>query len=93
MADDKLQQFLLRQGSDPKQSVKTFISGLVLFIVALGLLYAGVDLHHSVQIIGLVLMAFALAIAAKGYLGIVSNRIAFFRHQAHKNRNKYKHLK
>jgi len=93
MAHDKLQQFLLKQGSDPKKSARTFSIGLVTFLFSIALLYLGIDLHFSVQIIALVVMVVAITIAAKGYIGIVSNRIAFFRHQAFKNKQKYKNIK
>lgn len=93
MAHDKLQEFLLKQGSDPQKSVKTFSVGLVAFLVSIGLLYLGIDMHHSVQIVALVIMVMAIGVAVKGYIGIVSNRIAFFRHQAYKNRQKYKNIK
>lgn len=93
MAHDKLQDFLLKQGRNPQKSVQTFTIGLVSFLISIGLLYLGIDMHHSVQIVALVILVIAIAISVKGYIGIVSNRIAFFRHQAYKNREKYKHIK
>lgn len=93
MAQDKLQQFLLKQGRDPKKSVRTFTLGLLGFLLSIGLLYLGIDMHHSVQIVALVIMVMAIALATKGYIGIVSNRIAFFRHQAFKHKQKYKNIK
>lgn len=92
MAHDKLQDFLLKQGSDPKASVRSFILGLTVFAISIGLLYLGIDMHYSVQVVALTLLVISIAIATKGYIGIVSNRIAFFRHQAYKNKQKYKHL-
>ena len=93
MAHDKIQEFLLKQGSNPKKSVRTFSLGLVTFLFSIGLLYLGIDMHFSVQVIALIIMVVAIVIAVKGYIGIVSNRIAFFRHQAYKNREKYKNVK
>lgn len=93
MAHDKLQDFLLKQGRNPQKSVKTFSFGLVSFLISIGLLYLGIDMHYYVQIIALVIMVMAIAISVKGYVGIVSNRIAFFRHEAYKNREKYKNIK
>ena len=93
MAHDKLQQFLLKQGSDPKKSIKTFTMGLVCFVFSIALLYLGINTHYSVQIIGLVFMLIAFVLAGKGYIGIVSNRIAFFRHQSFKNKQKFKNIK
>lgn len=93
MAHDKLQDFLLKQGRDPKKSVQTFTIGLVCFVLAIALLYVGIDMHIAVQIAGIVLIFVALGFAAKGYLGIVSNRIAFFRHQSFKNKQRFKNIK
>lgn len=93
MAHDKLQDFLLKQGSNPQKSVRTFVTGLVLFMISIGLLYLGIGTHHYVQIVALMILVIALALSVKGYVGIISNRIAFFRHQAHKNRQKYKNTK
>jgi len=93
MAHDKLQQFLLKKGSEPKRSVNQFIIGLCLFLAGIALLYLGIDLHYWVQVVGLTLITIALFISAKGYIGIVANRIAFFRHQAFKNRERFKNIK
>lgn len=93
MAQDKLQDFLLKQGSNPQKSVRTFVTGLVLFLISIGLLYLGISTHHYVQIVALTILVIALALSVKGYVGIISNRIAFFRHQAHKNKQKYKNIK
>lgn len=93
MAHDKLQQFLLKKGENPQRSVKQFFIGLVLFLIGTGLLYLGIDLHYSVQVVGLTLISLALLIAAGGYIGIVSNRIAFFRHEAFKNKQRFKNIK
>lgn len=93
MAQDKLQTFLNKHGDNPKQSVKFFVIGLCLFMLAVALIYLGVIWHYSIQVIGLVVLAIALFYAAKGYLGIITNRIAFFRHQAHKNKQRFKNIK
>ena len=93
MQNDKLQNFLVKQGSNPQKSVKQFIIGLVLFLIGVGLVYIGISLPSLVQILGLTIICIAFIFAIKGYIGIVSNRIAFFRHQAKLNKEKYKHIK
>ena len=93
MAHDKLQQFLLKKGGQPQRSVRQFIIGLVLFVLGISLLYLGIDLHYMVQVVGLTLITIALFISANGYIGIVANRLAYFRHQAYKNRQRFKNLK
>ena len=93
MAHDKLQRFLLKKGNNPERSVKQFFIGLVMFIIGTSLLYLGINLHYSVQVIGLTLISLALLIAAGGYIGIISNRIAFFRHQTFKNKQRFKDIK
>ena len=93
MKDDPIQAILLKFGSTPKQSLRHFISGLVLFVLGAICIYLGPILHIWLQVLGLALLVIATAFAARGYLGILANRLAFFRHQAAKNRQKYKHIK
>ena len=90
---DKLQSLLLRFGSTPKQSVRWFVSGLFCFVLGVVLIYLGPALHIWLQLLGLILVALALLLAGRGYIGILANRLAFFRHNAAKNREKYKHIK
>ncbi len=93
MPTDKLQKFLVKKGSNPQLSVQQFLIGLVLFIIGVGLVYLGINLPAFVQILGICMICIAFVFAIKGYIGIVSNRIAFFRHQAQFNKEKYKHIK
>lgn len=91
--EDKLQRILLKLGSDPKRSSKWFFLGLLLFLAALILIYLGAATYPLLQLVGLLLMVLACASALRGYIGILANRLAYFRHNAAKNRQKYKHLK
>ncbi|MBU2919645.1 MAG: hypothetical protein ACJAZB_001936 [Psychrosphaera sp.] len=93
MPTDKLQKFLVKQGSNPQQSVQHFLIGLVLFLIGVGLIYLGIDQPTFVQILGLTVICISFVFAVRGYIGIVANRIAFFRHQAKLNRDKYKNIK
>lgn len=95
METDKLQAFLLKYGSTPQKSVKLFIIGLLQFFAGLILIYLALNTYLWLQIVGLVIMASGVLFALKGYLGILTNRLAFFRHQSYQsyqNRQKYKHL-
>lgn len=93
MENDKLQNFLVKQGSNPQKSVKQFIIGLVLFLVGVALVYIGIGLPSFVQILGLTIICIAFIFAIRGYIGIVSNRIAFYRHQAKVNKERFKNIK
>lgn len=93
MKNDKLQKTLLKLGSEPQLSLRRFFIGLALFAVSICLIYFGVTHSHWFQIIGLGLMGFAFVLALYGYLGILSNRLAAFRHHSYKNRQKYRHIK
>jgi len=91
--EDKLQTLLLKFGSSPKQSVRWFVAGLMCFLIGLIAIYLGPVIHIWLQLAGLIFMAVALLLAARGYIGILANRLAFFRHNAAKNKAKYKHIK
>ena len=93
MQEDKLQTFLLKLGSTPQLSLRYFIAGLLLFLLGLTCIYLGPGLHIWFQLLGLVLLALALTLAARGYIGILANRLAFFRHNAAKTKQKYRHIK
>lgn len=93
MNQDKLQTFLLNKGSNPKKSTKFFMIGLMLFLAGVLLIYMGTVFHVILQIIGLIILIPAIFFAGKGYIGIISNRLAFFRHQAHKNKQRFKNIK
>lgn len=89
---DKLQDWLLRFGSNPKRSYKLFAIGLLMFFAGLILLYLGAATIIYLQIPAVLMLSIGIVITLRGYLGILSNRLAFFRHNAAKTRAKYKHL-
>jgi hypothetical protein len=93
MPTDKLQNFLVKQGSNPQLSVKQFLIGLVLFVIGVALIYLGINLPSFVQILGISIICISFYFAVKGYIGIISNRIAFFRHQAELNKERFKNIK
>ena len=90
--NDKLQSFLLKYGSNPKLSYKRFALGLFLFFTGLVLIYLGAATLHLLQLPAVVLMAVGVFISLRGYLGILCNRLAYFRHNSAKKGAKYKHL-
>lgn len=92
MKHDKLQDFLLRFGSNPAKSIKLFVIGLMLFFAALSLIYFGSANGIWWQIVGIGVMIVAVITALVGYFGILANRVAFFRNQVYKTQQKYKDL-
>ncbi|WP_199610643.1 hypothetical protein [Flocculibacter collagenilyticus] len=74
--------FLLKQlnrlGRNPKKSLRIFLTGLALFLVAVGFIALGYYQSHWYQIIGLVILGFAIIVCALGYIGILANRLAKF---------------
>lgn len=89
---DKLQRILVKLGSNPKRSVRFFVAGLVIFFAGILIIYVGAIKFHWLQLLGSGLLVVGIFTALKGYLGILANRLAFFRHQSQINRQKYKHL-
>ena len=71
-----LKQLIYRLGSEPKLSLKRFLRGLALFVLAVVFIALGYYSHYSLQIIGLAILAIALFFAAWGYLGIFANRFS-----------------
>lgn len=71
-----LKQLIYRLGSEPKLSLKRFLRGLALFVLAVVFIALGYYSHYSLQIIGLVILAIALFFASWGYLGIFANRFS-----------------
>jgi len=61
-------------GQDPKRSLIIFLRGLGLFALGLIFIALGYFHHHLWQVIGLVLLAIACALAVWGYLGLFANR-------------------
>jgi hypothetical protein len=92
MQNNKLQDILLKFGGDPKRSVKHFIIGLLLFFAGMTLIYIALVSFIWLQIVGIAVMLVGLSFAGKGYLGIIANRLAMFRHTAYLNRQKYKDI-
>ena len=71
-----LKQWVFRLGSDPKLSLKRFLRGLALFVLAVIFIAIGYYGPAILQLIGLLILAIALFFAAWGYLGIFANRFA-----------------
>ncbi|MBQ4834329.1 hypothetical protein J8L70_13835 [Pseudoalteromonas sp. MMG010] len=71
-----LKPFIYRLGSQPKLSLKRFLRGVVLFVLAAMLIFAGYYTHFALQIIGIILLIPALILAAWGYSGIFANRFS-----------------
>ena len=90
---DKLQRTLVRLGDDPQRSVRLFLIGLGLFIVSVAGLYFGAATWMWIQIPAALVMLTGIGFALKGYVGILANRLAFFRHQANENKKKFKNIK
>ncbi|GAB3000920.1 hypothetical protein [Psychrosphaera aestuarii] len=89
---DKLQRILVRRGENPQRSVRFFLAGLFCFVLGIAGLYLGASAWIWWQIPGIALMIIGVLVTLYGYVGIVANRLAFFRHQAQLNKEKYKHL-
>ncbi len=71
-----LRQHIYRLGSEPKLSLRRFLTGLVLFAVGASLIALGYYGHYAWQIVGLIVLLPALFFAAWGYLGIFANRFS-----------------
>jgi hypothetical protein len=93
MTHDKLQDFLLKYGSTPQRSAKWFGIGLFLFFAGMIGIYLFSQSATWLSIMAFIVLVFGVLCALKGYVGILFNRIAYFRHNSAKTRNKYKHLK
>lgn len=72
----KFKQAIYRLGNEPKISLKRFLSGLGLFVIAAVLIVYGYFNSHYFQIGGLLLLPIALYFAIYGYLGIFANRFS-----------------
>jgi len=71
-----LKKWVFRLGSDPKLSLKRFLRGLALFVLAVIFIAIGYYGPALFQLIGLIILAVALFFAGWGYLGIFANRFA-----------------
>ncbi|OUR60728.1 hypothetical protein A9Q74_12225 [Colwellia sp. 39_35_sub15_T18] len=69
-----MNNLLAKLGQDPQRSLSLFLRGLGLFAFGLMFIALGYFYHHLWQVIGLVILAVACAIAAWGYIGIFANR-------------------
>jgi len=69
-----MNNLLAKLGQDPERSLSLFLRGLGLFALGLTLIALGYFYHHLWQVIGLIILALACAIAAWGYIGIFANR-------------------
>ena len=67
---------IYRLGSHPKRSLKFFLSGLALVIIAAVLIYLGYNHTHWLQLAGLIVLVPGLGCAFYGYLGIFANRFS-----------------
>jgi hypothetical protein len=92
MPTDRLQNCLVRLGSQPKRSAGRFFVGLLIFFAGLIGLYWAASMPLYATIIASGVMLFGLSIALYGYVGIVANRLAFFRYRNEINRERFKHL-
>lgn len=93
MTHDKLQDFLLKYGSDPQTSAKWFGVGIFLFFAGMIGIYLSVNAATWISVVSFTVLVIGVLIALKGYVGILFNRLAYFRHNAAKNKEKYKHIK
>lgn len=92
MSEDKLQTWLLKYGSNPQKSAKWFGLGLFLFFAGMIGLYLTPQGPLWLSGFSLLVLIVGVITTLKGYVGILFNRLAYFRHNAAKNRQKYKHL-
>ncbi|MDO6719014.1 hypothetical protein Q4575_06345 [Psychrosphaera sp. 1_MG-2023] len=93
MTHDKLQDFLLKYGSTPQASAKWFGIGIFLFFTGMIGIYLSVNAPTWISVVSFATLVVGVLIALKGYIGILFNRLAYFRHNAAKNKAKYKHIK
>ncbi|WP_405633284.1 hypothetical protein [Pseudoalteromonas sp. Ld20] len=82
-----LKPLIYRLGSEPKLSLKRFLRGLALFVLAVIFIALGYYTHFSLQIIGLVILVTAIFFAAWGYVGIFANRFAQVLNNSNLNAN------
>ncbi|WKE65868.1 hypothetical protein PVT67_01010 [Gallaecimonas kandeliae] len=73
-----MRQLLYRLGSNPRRSLRRFLSGFGLFMLGLFFIYMGAKGQPLLQVPGLVLGGGGFGLAAWGYLGIFCNRLSQF---------------
>ncbi|MCY7295637.1 hypothetical protein [Alteromonas sp. a30] len=70
-----MREQLQKLATTPEKSWKRFKLGVVLFAFSVGLIIAGAQLNHLLQIPGLLMLGAALLFSGWGYLGILSSRL------------------
>lgn len=73
-----MRQLIYRLGSEPRRSMRRFLSGFALFVLGLFFVYMGAKGNPLLQVPGLCLAIPGFALAAWGYLGIFCNRFSQF---------------
>ncbi|EKE77515.1 hypothetical protein [Gallaecimonas xiamenensis] len=73
-----MRDLIYRLGSDPRRSVRRFLSGFALFILGLFFIYLGSKGEALWQVPGLIFAIPGFALACYGYLGIFCNRFSQF---------------
>jgi hypothetical protein len=67
-------KLLEKLGQNPQSSLKLFLYGLGLFLIALIFITLGYFYHHLWQIFGIILLVIACLLSVWGYIGMFSNR-------------------
>jgi len=67
-------KLLEKLGQNPQGSLKLFVRGLGLFVIALLFITVGYIYHYLWQVVGIALLALACLLSACGYVGIFANR-------------------
>lgn len=79
-----LRRLITRLFSDPQKSWQRFKLAVGLFLLAVILIFAGATSSPLLQILGLVILASAIVLAAWGYIGILFYRLTQFNAQSNK---------
>ncbi len=69
-----MKHLLAKLGQNPRHSLTIFLRGIGLFVLSILFIGLGYFYHHLWQLVGILLLIFACAMAAWGYLGIFANR-------------------
>lgn len=73
-----LRRALLTLGNDPRQSLRRFLLGFIIFMVGVALIGAGYYTWYLLQVPGLALLAYGGVIAGWGYIGLLASRFVGF---------------
>lgn len=71
-----IKSFIYRFGSNDKRSLRWFLAGLLLFVIAGAFIALGYYDQYWWQMVGLVIAVPAVLVTLYGYLGILANRFA-----------------